>query len=180
MTDSKPVLDPIGTLVHGFRLGDEVKDIFNDIKGRAVERHYHMTGCDRFAVEPAPTDGKPGETFVVTNERLKRVKEHTKYHRDEAPDLHVKLGDKVTSQTMGISGIATVIVVPLFGSVRVCIEPQWDAKTKKMPEPFLCDVAFVKVDEAYDGRSLTEQKPKPTAKREPGNSRLPTRKSPLR
>lgn len=180
MTEFKPIIPAIGSLAHPFRLGDRVKDSMNGIEGIAIERHYHVTGCDRFAVELDPVDGKPGETFVVSSERLKLSKAHPKRHRDEAPEMHVKLGDKVTSTTMGISGVATVVSVSLFGSPKICIEPQWDAKTKKMPEPFLCDVAFVRVDEAYDGRPKADQQIKATTKVEPGASRLPTRKSPFR
>lgn len=180
MTAYKPEIPAIGALTHPFRLGDRVEDTLNGIKGLAVTRHYHVTGCDRFEIELDPVDGKPGETFVVSSERLKLSKAHPKRHRDEAPEMHVKLGDKVTSVTMGVSGVATVITVPLYGSPRVCIEPQWDAKTKKMPDPFLCDVAFVRVDEAYDSRPKEEQKPKATTKPERGASRLPTRSSPFR
>ncbi len=171
-TKNKPVIPAPGSLTHPFRLGDMVKDKLNGLEGRAVSRQFHMTGCDRFTIEPAPKDGKPGEFYSVAAERLDLLESCPDFHREEVPDIHVRLGDKVKAIHMGVEGIATVINVPLHGAIQISVEPGWDPKERKLPEGYFFDVAFLEVIDPYEPRPKAETKPKASQKPERGCTRL--------
>lgn len=159
--NDKPVIQQPGSLTWPFRLGDKVRDKINGLEGIAINRAYHMTGCDRFTIELPADGGKPGEIYSCDGNRLELVEAFPDRHRvDEVPDgLHVKLGDECKSMIHGIAGVATIILVPLYGAIQIDIDPKWDAKEKKMPEGYFVDAAFVEVTKPY---TPGQPKAKPT------------------
>lgn len=172
MAAEKPSIPEPGSLTWPFRLGDRVKDKINGLEGTATNRFFHMTGCDRFAVELDPKDGQPGEYFHADGNRLELVKSNPDHHREEVPDVHYKLGDKVRSLVDRLEGSVHSINVPLFGSTQASVHPPWDPKEKKMPDGFMVDSAFVDVITPYTPRPKAETKPKPNAKQERGATSL--------
>lgn len=176
----KPVIQQPGSLTWGFRLGDKVKDKINDLEGIAIGRLFHMTGCDRFSIELPAADGKPGEVYHVDGNRLELVTAYEDRHRaDEAPlDLHVKLGDEAKSMIHGLVGTATVVNVPLYGAIQVCLDPKWDPKEKKLPDGFFVDANFIEVIKPYSPRPKVEQQPTEAAKKTRGPVRLGRNYSP--
>lgn len=176
-TEFKPSIPEPGSITWPFRLGDEVRDKISGVSGTLIARFFHATGCDRFAIElPSPGD-KLGEIVHMDGNRIELVKARPELHREEVPtDLHVKLGDKVQSLLSGLPGNATIIHVPLYGAVQVCIDPMWDPKEKKMPEAFFVDAPFVKVIEPYTPLPAGEPAPTPSEKttKQRGASRMPS------
>lgn len=160
MFKKKTVLNPPapGTKTFEFRLGDEVEDKLNGLKGIAVTRAYHLTGCDTFVVELPAADGKPGESFSANGDRLKLVTPHPDRHIDEIPDDDVCLGDQVKDVTTGMTGIVTLLAIPLYGTTRACIEPGYIAKDKKVGEGWMVDTNVIEVI-----RPLKEPAPAPAA-----------------
>ena len=174
-TKTKPEIKQPGSLSRPFRLGDEVKDKLSGLTGVAVSRFYHITGCDRFAIELPANEGKPGELVVYDGNRLELIASHPDRHReDEVPvELHVELGDECKSLIHGIAGRCVVIHVPLFGAIQLDISPDWDPKEKKLPEGYYVDAAFVEVTKPYRARPKETQQPAPSTK----NTRGPVRMS---
>ena len=173
--NNKPIIREPGSLTWPFRLGDKVRDKINGLEGIAVSRFYHLTGCDRFAIELPAEGGKLGEIVHLDGQRLELVEAFPDRHRaDEVPNgLHVKLGDECKSMIHGINGIATIIHVPLYGAIQVDIDPKWDAKEKKMPEGYFVDAAFVEVTKPYTpGRPA--EKPSEEIKSSRGSCRMPS------
>lgn len=172
---ANPVIPAPGENVWPFKLGDEVRDTINGLSGILVTRFYHRTGCDRFAIEMPPKDNAIPENYHVDAGRLELVKAFPERHIDEVPDLHFKLGDTARDKMLGLTGIIGIIEVPLYGAPRASIDPEWDAKTKKLPEGFFVDGHVIEVIKAYDSRPKAETKPKPDAKPSRGACRMPTR-----
>lgn len=170
----KPVIKQPGENTWPFKLGDEVKDQINGVTGVLIARFYHITGCDRFMLETPVKDDKVGELYECAAERLELVTAHPERHREEVPDIHIKLGDQVKSVMSGVAGTATIIQVPLHGAIRVDVQPKWDPKEKKMPDGYFIDVGFLEVVEPYTPRPKPEKTPQPSQKqvREPGCSRM--------
>lgn len=160
----KPEISQPGSLSWPFRLGDKVRDKINGLEGVAIDRFFHITGCDRFAVELAPQDSKPGEIMHCDGNRLELVESFPDRHREEVPETHVKLGDKVRSVHLGVTGTAVVIRVPLHGAVQVDISPSWDPKERKLPDGFFVDADHIEIIEPYTPRPKEETKPKTTGR----------------
>ena len=173
--NDKPVIQEPGSVTWPFRLGDKVRDKISGLEGVLIGRMFHLTGCDRFSVE-LPSDGtKMGDITIVDGNRLELVESVPERHRaDEVPvDLHVKLGDECKSLIHGVQGIATIIHVPLYGATQVDIDPVWDPKTKKMPEGYFVDAAFVEVVKPYTP-GAPKRKPSEATKNERGACPLPS------
>lgn len=174
---TKPIIAPPGSMTWDFRLGDRVRDKISGLEGIAMSRFFHVTGCDRFMVETPAMDGKAGENIHVDGARLELVESFPERHlADEtASELHVKLGDRCRSRISQLTGVATIIHVPLFGATQVCLDPQWDPKTKKMPEAFFADAPFVEVLEPYTPLPAGTPAPEPSEKlkSQRGSSRMP-------
>lgn len=158
----KPEITQPGSKTWDFRLGDKVRDKINGLEGIALDRFFHITGCDRFAIELPAADGKPGEIMHCDGNRLELIEAFPDRHREEVPDTHIKLGDKVRSVHLGLVGTAVVLRVPLHGAVQVDISPVWDPKEKKMPDGYFVDVDHVEVITPYTPRDKAETKPKKT------------------
>jgi hypothetical protein len=177
---NRPTIKQPGENTFPFRLGDEVRDTINGITGTAINRFYHLTGCDRFSIEIESEDkSKPPEGYVADGTRFELVKSHPDRHVEEVPDIHVRLGDMVFDTVSGLEGRVTIINVPLHGSVRVSVDPLWDKKEKKNPEAFFVDAPFVEVKEAWDNRPKAETKPTPEQKKKdkPGACRMPSERT---
>lgn len=177
--NDKPIIQQPGSLTWPFRLGDKVRDKINGLEGIATARFYHMTGCDRFALELAPEGNKPGEFYTLDGNRLELVESLPDRHRaDEVPaDLHTKLGDECKSLIHGLTGTVTIIHVPLYGAIQVSIDPKWDAKEKKMPEGYFVDAAFVEVTKPYTP-GQPKAKPSQALKESRGACRMPSNFAP--
>lgn len=160
----KPVISQPGEQTWPFRLGDQVRDKINGLTGIAIDRMFHITGCDRFAVELEAKDGKAGDIIHCDGNRLELVTAFPDRHREEIPATHIKLGDKVKSFFLGLAGTAVMLRVPLYGAVQVDISPAWDPKEKKMPDAFFVDADHVEVIEPYTPRAKEEIAPKPTGR----------------
>lgn len=172
--NKKPSIHQPGSCTWPFRIGDKVRDKINGLEGVAVARFYHITGCDRFAVELPAEGGKPGEIFHCDAQRLELVEAFPERHRsDEVPvDLHIKLGDECKSLIHGLAGVATIIHVPIYGAIQVDIDPKWDAKEKKMPEGYFVDAAFIEVTKPYTPGEVKKE-PTEAVQKSRGCSRMP-------
>ncbi|UIS25278.1 hypothetical protein [Erythrobacter phage vB_EliS-L02] len=173
----RPAIKQPGENTFPFRLGDRVKDKINGLTGTATNRLYHVTGCDRFMIEIDSDDKtKKPELYTADANRFELVEARPDLHTEEVPDLHVRLGDKVVDLLHGLTGRVTLINVPLHGSAQVSVDPQWDAKEKKMPEGYFVDAPFVEVKETWDNRPKAETRPTEEQKKKekPGACRMPS------
>jgi hypothetical protein len=159
----KPVLTPPGLKDNGFRLGDEVVDTINGIKGVAVARTYHITGCDTYGVELPIVDNKEPERYFTSATRLALDVAHPERHIDEVPDGRICFGDTVKDHTSGMIGTVTHFSVPLSSAIQINIQPPYDNKAGKMPDSFFVDEHMVEVTTPYTPREpLPEEKRKRT------------------
>lgn len=161
-----------GSKTFPFRLGDEVRDKINGLSGVAVSRIYHVTGCDTFLVELPVADGKPGEKINVSGDRLELVAAFPERHIDELPEDTICLGDRVKDHMTGASGRVSLIEVPLFGTTRVCIEPGFNDREKKVGEAWMTDTHFVEVIEPITPKS-PDAPAEPVKPKRDGACRLP-------
>lgn len=170
----KPIIQEPGSLTWPFRLGDKVRDKISGLEGIATGRAYHLTGCDRFTIELPPEGARVGELYTCDGNRLELVESFPDRHRtDEVPEgLHVKLGDECKSLIHGVAGVATIILVPLYGAIQIDIDPKWDPKEKKMPEGYFVDAAFVEVTKPYTPGAPKAQ-PSQAIKESRGPCRMP-------
>lgn len=172
MPKNKIEIHQPGTLTWPFKIGDQVKDKITGKIGVVTSRHYHVTGCDRFMVEVFGKKEDATETIVEDGNRFELYLAHPERHIDEVPDIHVKLGDLVKDRFTGITGRAMIIMVPLYGAVRVTIEPPFDKKTNTLPQGYFVDIISIEVVEPYDDRPKTEQKPNSETKKSRGHTRM--------
>ena len=166
------VIPTPGENVWPFKLGDEVRDKITGLTGVLMNRFYHLSGCDRFAFEPAPLDNKLADPVHVAAERLELVAAHPDRHRDEVPDATICLGDVVRDKVTGIQGKASIWNVPLHGAMQIAIEPGYNHKELRMSETYFVDEHLVEV--------ITPLNPKPAdeapvpKKKERGAMRMPS------
>jgi len=172
MSNFKPEIIEPGTVTWPFRLGDVVRDRINGLEGVAIARLYHITGCDRFLIESAAQDGKKGEAFGASAERLELVKAQPEFHRDEVPPARVGLGDVVRDYSTGLEGRVTVIEVPLFGACRCNVEAGWDKKKMAIAEGWLVDEPFLEVLKPFKTPAEKQADTQKPAKTSRGASRV--------
>lgn len=107
---------------HLIRLGDLVKDRISGKQGTAIERHYHLNGCEFVRVETGDDEEKD-QNFAI--QRLELVECRAEFHRDDESmtGSHLKLGDEVKDVMSGFKGHVIIWVVALFGSHRMIVDP---------------------------------------------------------
>ena len=89
-------------------LGDEVEELITGLKGKITTQIQHITGCDRYSVQPEGKDKeKEGTrdtiTFDVTRLKVKKPVK-VKFTSDTA-DFKFNNGDEVKDTITGITGV---------------------------------------------------------------------------
>jgi hypothetical protein len=144
------------------RLGDLVKDRIGGKQGTAIERHYHLNGCEFIRVEVSDDDDKD-QNFAV--QRLELVESRPQFHRDDESmtGSHLKLGDEVKDVMSGFKGHVIIWVVPLFGSHRVIVDPPLKKDGTQADAAFFdeCRLELIAAKDPPKARPPSARSPRP-------------------
>jgi hypothetical protein len=127
-----PNIPTPGSQAWNFKLGDEVRDIFNpSIQGILVKRDFHISGCDTFTIDLLiDVKGEQSALKRTTIEsypgtRLELVQAHPERHKNEIPPNTINLGDKVKDYTTGLVGRVTHLAVTLsYNAPQALVVPE--------------------------------------------------------
>lgn len=155
------------------RIGDFVRDRISGLTGTVIERIIFLYGCDHIVIEGEAKDGKLGDRTKIPVERFELLRSQPEFHRDEDySKLHVKLGDRAKDAVSGMEGTVTMIHILMFGLLQVCIDPDYNAKDKKMPEAYFVDSdRIIRVKEQEPPRAPEPVPPPKPAAEKPKRTR---------
>ncbi len=142
-----------------FNLGDKVKDTITGLQGTITSYTFHLSGCHYCEIELPPENGDI-KTLYYPEERYELVEASENGRAPDISECHVQLGNEVKDVLTGYKGHATLILAPLYGYLRIAIDPGIGKDGKLIDALFFdeCRVEVIKAKPAPVVEQMPEKR----------------------
>jgi hypothetical protein len=119
--------------VEEIKLGREMEDTISGLRGIAISMHERIHGNIQVALQPKGDGEKMPEAYILDIDNLQVVEGGRVATAVKAPEVPLKLGEKITEKASGLKGVLIGKNTYLNGCVTFGVQPKVD-KENKLPE----------------------------------------------
>lgn len=140
-------------MTNSIRLGWTVRDIVSGFTGIAIQSMEQLNGNLQIAIQPKIQEGSAvyPDAMFIDQHTIKKLDDGVVAHSTPAPEVCIKLGNRVRDKVTGFEGIATNKAIYMNGCVHFTVVPRLKEGTETLVNPDASVIDYLRLEVVGEG-----------------------------